>query len=194
MSKEEQYELEAPLNFGPAECKVRKRTRQDVPIWGALLIIAGLVTLFVGAYVLFFRLPRGLLVMNEDKHPASFIAERAAWHIENLTSIGDRVAGSLNNEVHTVNYLLHTIDKIRLGAHPSNLIEVDHQVANGSYWRDKPVYPHLNVYRGIQNVVVRLGRRDKPDTDHYILLNSHFDTVSMSPGNKWNATRRTKGP
>lgn len=184
MAKEEVYELEAlnapkPLYNSPKVVRIFPR---EIPLWTAALIIVGLVVLFFSAYALFFRLPRGLTQADAERHPNAFIAEHAAWHIGNLTEIGDRVAGHVNNEVHAVNYLLQAIDKIRFGAHTTNSIAVDHQIANGSYWRDKPIYSSLNVYRGIQNVVVQLGRRDDQGSDRYILLNSHFDSVSMSPG------------
>lgn len=185
MAKEE-YELEA-LNYPspyrqPTSAYKRASVRQELPIWVAALIIGGMFVLFFSAYGLFVRLPRGVKQADETKQPNRFVAERAAWTIGNLTKIGDRVAGHVNNEVHAVNFLLQQIDKIKLDAHASNLIEVDHQVANGSYWRDKAPYDHLNWYRGIQNVVVKLSRKDIPDSKHYILMNSHFDSVSMSPG------------
>lgn len=179
--EEESFELQA-LNYPSAQKSVKVRRPRQIPLWTSSIIIVCLIFLFWISYLLFFRLPRGLVVSDEEKHPNAFIAEHASWYIGNLTKIGDRVAGHMNNEVYTVNYLLQEIDKIRFEAHTANFIEVDHQISNGSYWRDKPYYSSLNVYKGIQNVVVRLGTKDKTDSDHYILLNSHFDSVSMSPG------------
>lgn len=42
----------------------------------------------------------------------------------------------------------------------------------------------MNVYRGVQNIVVKLSNINDsyPEAENYMLLNSHFDTVPMSPG------------
>lgn len=129
-------------------------------------------------------LPTGLLLQNEERFPDRFIGESAAIYIKNLTDIGDRVVGTVNNEDYAVNFLLETVDEIRRNAHVSNYIEVDHQIQDGSYYRDKIKYPQLNVYRGIQNIVVKLSKSNRSTgiDDHYILLNSHYDTVPLSPG------------
>lgn len=155
-----------------------------LPIWIAIILILSLFILFFIAYALFMSLPTGLLLQNEERFPDRFIGESAGNFIKNLTDIGDRVAGTVNNEDYTVTFLLETIEEIRRNAHASNYIEADHQVQDGSYYRDKAQYPQLNVYRGIQNVVVKLSKSNRSGTmdDHYILLNAHFDTVPLSPG------------
>lgn len=158
------------------------RFKDEIPFWVVLLIILTLASLYLAAFFLFLRLPRGLKVDEEDRYPGRFIAERAAAHVKNLTDIGDRVAGTTNNEVLAMNLILAEIDKIKQETHTSNLIEVDHQVADGSYYRDKRVYPQLNVYRGVQNIVVKLDKKQKTNSNNYILLNAHIDTVVMSPG------------
>lgn len=155
-----------------------------LPIWVAAIIISVLFILFFIAYGLFMWLPTGLLLQNEERFPDRFIGESAAIYIKNLTDIGDRVVGTVNNEDYAVNFLLETVDEIRRNAHVSNYIEVDHQIQDGSYYRDKIKYPQLNVYRGIQNIVVKLSKSNRSTgiDDHYILLNSHYDTVPLSPG------------
>lgn len=194
MAKRQEYELEPlgrsslnkarkPVNYRPIPYHRRvEHFKHQVPFWVAILIVLTLVALFCTAYFLFLRLPRGLDLSDEEHHPNRFIAERAAGHIKNLTDFGSRVAGTYNNEVLTMNLLLSEIDKIRMVAHTTNLIEVDHQTANGSYYRDKRKYPQLNVYRGVQNIVVKLDKKNQLDSDNYILLNAHVDTTVMSPG------------
>ncbi|XP_063703868.1 endoplasmic reticulum metallopeptidase 1-like [Culicoides brevitarsis] len=155
-----------------------------LPVWVALCLIVALFGLFFTAFGLFRWLPTGLLLQNEERYPDRFIGEQAAMYVKSLTDIGDRVAGTPNNEDYTVQLLLDTVEAIKKQSHESNLIEVDHQVQDGSYYRDKVHYPQLNVYRGIQNVVVKLSKANASAAmdDHYILLNAHFDTVPMSPG------------
>lgn len=174
-----------PVNYRPIPTRKVVRFKNELPLWLLFVQICVLVCLFFTAFYLFLRLPRGLELSDEEFYPNRFIAERAAAHIKNLTDIGDRVAGTANNEELAMNLILHEIDKIKQEAHTSNLIEVDRQIANGSYYRDKRVYPQVNVYRGIQNIVVKLDKKNKPTdsgVDNYILLNSHVDTVVMSPG------------
>lgn len=153
-----------------------------LPIWIAIVLIIILFNLFFLSYYLFMRLPTGLKFEHEERYPDKFIAESAARYIKNLTDIGDRVAGSGNLEK-TIQFLLDSINDIKKNVHVSNKIEVEHQIQNGSYYRDKKEYPQLNVYTNIQNVIVKLTHRDNPNCDHALLLNSHFDTVPMSPGN-----------
>lgn len=155
-----------------------------LPIWVAIILILSLFILFFIAYGLFMWLPTGLLLQNEERFPNRFIGESAGIYVKNLTDIGDRVAGTANNEDYAVMFLLDTVEEIRRNAHGSNYIEVDHQVQDGSYYRDKIQYPQLNVYRGIQNVVVKLSKSNRSAImdNHYILLNAHFDTVPLSPG------------
>lgn len=155
-----------------------------LPIWIAIIIISVLFILFFVAYGLFMWLPTGLMFHHEERYPDRFIAESAAGYIKNLTDIGDRVVGTVENEDYAVTLLLHTIEDIRRNAHASNEIEIDHQIQDGSYYRDKVHYPQLNVYRGIQNIVVKLSKSNRSEImdNNYILLNSHFDSVSLSPG------------
>lgn len=44
-----------------------------------------------------------------------------------------------------------------------------------------------NVYRNVQNVVVKLHGRDsnnKTGSNHAVMLNCHFDSVAGSPGKR----------
>lgn len=173
--------------YAPTNRRFITTFESKLPIWIAACIISVLFALFFAAFGLFRWLPTGLLLKNEERYPDRFIGESAGIFVKNLTDIGDRVAGTVNNEDYTVQFLLDTVEGIKGKSHASNRIEIDHQVQDGSYYRDKVLYPQLNVYRGIQNVVVKLSKSNgsAPD-DHYILLNAHFDTVPMSPGERHN--------
>lgn len=173
-----------PVNYRPIPHRRRSvHFKNEIPAWMMIFVAICMLGIFTLAYYLFQRLPAPLRLIDEERYPDRFIAERAAIHIKNLTDLGDRVAGTTNNEVLAMNLILAAVDKIRQEAHTSNLIEVDRQVGNGSYYRDKRVYPQLNVYRGIQNIVVKLDRKNNDEaSNNYILINAHIDTVVMSPG------------
>lgn len=57
-------------------------------------------------------------------------------------------------------------------------------VNDGHYLRTSKMYEVINLYRGVQNIVVKLSSKNVSESEekNYILLNSHFDTVPMSPG------------
>lgn len=51
----------------------------------------------------------------------------------------------------------------------------------GGYYLDD-IAGFMNVYDRAQNVIVKLHGAQN-DTEHSLLVNSHFDTVPASPGN-----------
>jgi len=50
---------------------------------------------------------------EEALHPDEFIGERAMHQLAEYSAIGNKMSGSINNEVHTVNFLLREIQKIK---------------------------------------------------------------------------------
>ncbi|KAK9707901.1 Peptidase family M28 [Popillia japonica] len=124
-----------------------------------LLAVLGLILLvFTAVIVIEKQLPPALKIIDEQKYPDRFIAERAYDHLRNLTSLGPRVAGSYVNEVLTVNLLRKEIETIITNAKKKHVIELDIQ----------------------KNVVVRVGSH--VNSPHSLLINCHFDTVVDSPG------------
>jgi Zn-dependent M28 family amino/carboxypeptidase len=93
------------------------------------------------------------------------------------------VSGSYQNEVLAVEFLNKTIQEIIATANPAHKIEFDLQKAHGSFFIpfEKHGYPVTSVYRGLQNVVVKVTPADH-EPKNYLLLNAHFDTVPTSPG------------
>lgn len=125
------------------------------------------------------QLPQPLMIDDEASNQGKFIAERAKNMLVNLTSIGPRVTGSYENEVLAVRFLKYTIESIMQSAKPVHKIEVDFQKISGSFpltFLDGMTH----VYHDVQNVVVKIGSH--MGSDHSILMNCHFDTVSDSPG------------
>lgn len=125
------------------------------------------------------QLPVGLRVEDERKYPDTFIAERAYNVLKNLTKMGPRPAGSYENEVLAVDVLKTEIENIMIGANEHHLIELDVQKASGAF-NLKFLDGMTNVYRDLQNVVVKIG--SKINSPHSLLINCHFDSVVDSPG------------
>lgn len=113
------------------------------------------------------------------------MSERAYDHIAYLSEeIGYRVAGTENNEILAVKYIVDQIKQIR--GNKSDDIELVYEVNvnDGHYLRTSKMYEVINLYRGVQNIAVKLYSKNVSESaeKNYILLNSHFDTVPMSPG------------
>ncbi|XP_063977133.1 endoplasmic reticulum metallopeptidase 1-like [Diachasmimorpha longicaudata] len=141
------------------------------------------ITFFLSVSVLIIvvekHLPEPKLMNNEGLHAGRFIAERAMNHIVNLTSLGPRVAGSYENEVLAVNYLTAVINDITAQISDNHKITVDITKHSGAFPL-KFLDGMTNVYRNVQNVIVKLGPRRW--AEHSLLLNCHFDSFVESPG------------
>lgn len=81
-----------------------------------------------------------------------------------------------------MNYIEGVIRDIASTKHPDiNLTwSIDAHSSEFSKGGRRLVY--VNVYRGVQNIVVKLEPNNVNPEYSYILLNSHFDSVPMSPG------------
>ncbi|KAG5898670.1 hypothetical protein JTB14_030620 [Gonioctena quinquepunctata] len=142
-------------------------------VFGLMLVVFSLVILIEK------QLPTGLKIADEAKNPDSFIAERAYNILKNLTEMGPRPAGSYENEVLAVNVLKKEVDNIIREANGHHVIQLDIQKASGEF-NLKFLDGMTNVYRDIQNVVVRIGSEN--ESPHSLLINCHFDSVVDSPG------------
>ncbi|XP_078574118.1 endoplasmic reticulum metallopeptidase 1-like isoform X1 [Branchiostoma floridae x Branchiostoma japonicum] len=111
--------------------------------------------------------------------PTQFSEERARRHLDAITGFGPRVAGTYQNEVLTVRYLLGEIDKIQQAAKPSHRIEVDVQRPTGYFTLDF-LSSFTHYYDNITNIVVRLS--PKKPTRHSLMINAHFDSTMGGPG------------
>lgn len=133
---------------------------------------------FAVIYPLFQALPSGIKVSEEAEKPGQFVAERAQALLLNISQIGPRLVGDVNNEVTAVNFLLGEIEKVRQVLRDDVYdMEVEVQRASGSYL----IKGFLNHYKGVQNVLVKLSSRSS-NSSSYLLVNSHFDTKPGSPG------------
>lgn len=123
------------------------------------------------------HLPNALNNKDEVNNPEAFIAERAELQLINLARIGPKVVGSVANEVTAVEFLKQQIEEVKAQASDYFQFEIDVQLATGSYVH----WSMVNMYQNIQNVVVKMSAKDST-SDHYLLINSHYDSVPGSPG------------
>nr|AAL39872.1 LP03135p [Drosophila melanogaster] len=123
------------------------------------------------------HMPRPLTRSDEASHPNSFIAQRAEDTLIELTRIGPRVVGSMANEESAVEFLRAEVAKVESEMSDLLEIEVDVQQASGAYMH----WEMVNMYQGIQNVVVKLSEKNSTN-ENYLLINSHYDSVPGSPG------------
>lgn len=81
------------------------------------------------------------------------------------------MVGSIANEENAAQFVLDYVNEIKRNSIRPDDVMVDHQLTSGVVFGSA-------MYFNIQNVVVRL----QGESDHAVLMNSHFDSVPGSPG------------
>lgn len=159
--------------------KSSKSLRAKVPWYYAPAFLLLWVALFFAVVVpLFNRLPESVTIAQESQKPNEFVAERAQLLLLSFDSIGPKVVGSIANEERTVRFLLDEVENVRAAMRADLYeLEVDVQQSSGAYMH----WNMVNMYQGVQNVVVKLSTR-RSASESYLLLNSHFDSKPGSPG------------
>ncbi|XP_034477899.1 endoplasmic reticulum metallopeptidase 1 [Drosophila innubila] len=141
---------------------------------------------FIGFWLLIYccisipasnHLPRPLTIKDEAKYPERFIAERAEMNLKSLVALGPRVVGSRENELEAVGIISSRMRTLRAERSAVHDIEIDVQVASGSYIH----WGAVNMYQSIQNIVVKISPKDSKSKT-WVLVNSHYDTVPAGPG------------
>lgn len=132
------------------------------------------------SYRFFYPFSSNNISCIQQHTPDRFIGERAQAINNRLTALGPKAVGSDANEVAAIQLLRDEFDRIRLAASDAHRLELDVQTAaSGSF----PIMATTSVYRAVQNVVVRLSPANRSaEPLKSLLINSHFDTVSVSPG------------
>lgn len=142
--------------------------------WWAIPIVLA-ISLIIGlTFIAFYKLPDPI---NDRSRNGSFIASRAKEDLQEFVDIGPKVVGSAANEQTTVQYLMKRLAQIEADSNGLYDIEIDLQKASGGFVREK----FINIYDNIQNVIVKITPKGTKYTKS-VLVNSHFDTVSDSPG------------
>ena len=111
-----------------------------------------------------------------------FLEENARAHLELITGLGARVAGSEAN-IEAENYIIYTINRIQRECLSNLKIDLDVQRVSGSFILDfvnVGIGEFTSVYQNMTNIVVKLspstGAKDS------VMVNCHYDTVIDSPG------------
>lgn len=150
--------------------------KEQISSFWFALILAVYCGIFWACHLNFNSLPTPNL--SADSSKPDFNSRIARDYLTSLTKYGPKVAGSDLNERYTVQFLLDEVQKIRETMHANHRLEVDVQVADGSI-----ALGSSSTYRGVKNVVVRLWNSEGVvDPPTCLLINSHFDTVAVSPG------------
>lgn len=160
----------------------KMKFHRPMPAVHFMAVLGLILVVFAAVIVIEKQLPTSLKISDEAKNPGRFIAERAHNILKNLTQLGPRLAGSEANEVAAVNLLKEQVQKIIDEAHENHVIELDVQRASGDFNLEF-LDGMTNVYRNLQNVVVKIGSRI--NSGHSLLINCHFDTVVDSPGESY---------
>ncbi|KAF5305113.1 hypothetical protein FQA39_LY09375 [Lamprigera yunnana] len=162
------------------EEKNLKKSIHSISFRIGFIFIALIFGLFGCVYLIDRILPSPLEITDEANYPDRFIAARAQAHLKSLTDIGPRVTGTPENEVRAVQFLTNTINKIAVFAHKTHKLELDIQTVSGSFYLDYKPDGAINVYKNVQNVIVKLHASSP--SNHSLLVNAHFDSVATSPG------------
>lgn len=162
--------------------KVSSKKKEVLPNETQHLLFLFTFYLFVSIIIITFekKLPEPLMTDKEGLYPGRFIAERAHNHLLNITYIGPRIVGSYENEVLAIKYLTNIINNIVKDANENHKILVNVTKHSGAFPL-KFLDGMTNVYRNVQNVIVKIGPH-RP-TKSSLLINCHFDTFPESPGN-----------
>ncbi|KAH8415789.1 hypothetical protein KR222_001064, partial [Zaprionus bogoriensis] len=159
--------------------KKQQDVRVKIPWYYAPAFLLVWLALFFAVVIpLYNRLPDSVTIAQEEQKPGQFVAERAQQVLLEYDRIGPKVVGSVANEEQTVAFLLAKVESVRAAMRADLYeLEVDVQQASGAYMH----WNMVNMYQGVQNVVVKLSTRGSA-SENYLLLNSHFDSKPGSPG------------
>lgn len=146
------------------------------PVWCLLFAFNGLLYLFIHFRHVTFPDP----VTIRNAKPNQFVEERARNYLLNITALGDRPVGSVENEQLVVNYLVKELIKIKENTNPAHRFELNIQRNLSGTFALEFLGEFTSYYENLQNIIVKLS--PKGGADHSLLVNCHYDTVLDSPG------------
>lgn len=145
--------------------------------WAPVYCAIWFLLFYVAAIPSFYSYPETLLVRDEHQHPDEFIGERAQMQLLGLSSIGVKLTGTVENEVHAIQFLLNEIAKIEAQSRKDLYdIEVEVQYSSGDFM----LWGMACSYHNVSNVIVKLSPKNT-QSESYLLVNSHFDSEVGSP-------------
>lgn len=145
--------------------------------WSAVFCSVWFLLFYTVCIPSFYSYPDTLLMRDEKHHVDEFIGERAQMQLLGLANIGLKLVGSVENEVHAVNYLVNEIEKIKAAAR-NDLYDIEFEVqkTSGNFMLWKMATSYVNV----SNVIVKISAKNST-SQNYLLINSHFDSEVGSP-------------
>ncbi|KAA0200220.1 Endoplasmic reticulum metallopeptidase 1, partial [Fasciolopsis buskii] len=120
-------------------------------------------------------------VTNEEKH-VRFSSDNARIHLQKITSLGPRPAGSSANELLAADYLRRELQNIALSAGLLGpTVTFDEQVASYSSFQ---AGFHVSAYNNLRNFLLRIDSSTPHEnsTKRAFLINCHYDSAVESPG------------
>ncbi len=108
-----------------------------------------------------------------------FSTANARRHLQKITDIGIRNAGTVSNDILTRDIILEAIAEIKKEASNKINLEVSVQHPSGSFYLDF-LGGMTHIYDNLTNVIVRFNQNNRP-VKHSLLLNCHFDSAIGSP-------------
>ncbi|VDP21740.1 unnamed protein product [Echinostoma caproni] len=135
--------------------------------------IKSLVIIFIGAvYVCSLRHSCTINVKKQTFELLHFSSDNARVHLQRVTSLGPRPAGSNANELSAADYLRRELLNIaRIATHSGMKVEFDEQVSNYSSFQTGF---HVSAYNNLRNFLLKFHAT--------FLSNCHYDSAVESPG------------
>ncbi|KAG4075302.1 hypothetical protein HA402_003093 [Bradysia odoriphaga] len=148
-------------------------------LWWLPVVVLPWCILYLLVLLNYRALPTPLTINDEEEvsNANKFIADRAQELNREFASIGPKVFGSFENEELALEFLKQELDYIIAERNPVHDISYDIQKSSGSLQIDKTTA----LYTDIQNFVVKFSPASA-STNHSLLVNTHFDSVPVSPG------------
>ncbi|XP_037954984.1 endoplasmic reticulum metallopeptidase 1 [Teleopsis dalmanni] len=145
--------------------------------WAPVYCAIWFLLFYVAVIPSFYSYPETLLIRDEHKYPDQFIGERAQIQLLELASIGIKLTGTVENEVHAINFLRKEIEKIKASARTDLYdIDVNVQYSSGKFM----LWGMATSYHNVSNVIVKISPKNSK-SESYLLVNSHFDSEVGSP-------------
>lgn len=166
----------------------KKRSQPLINNKGWILIFSAYFSVFLAVfYCDIIRFPAPVSVESlknyEGRRSSQFSEERARNFVVDLSNIGSKIAGSYENEVAALEYIVMHLKYIKNHVKAVNKIDIDVQKTSGCFpltFRDGM----MSCYRDITNIIARIG--PKKSTNKSLLINCHYDSVPSSPGKRTN--------
>ena len=143
-----------------------------------LIVFIGTLTYAVYISDLYLPTPKSLKAPDNE-----FSGMRARKHLNAITKLGPRPAGSYENDVLAVDYIKAEIDKIKVTVNPKYDFEMQIQTPTGSFAfiRELINFGMTNAYANITNILVKLSPKQAKKNIN-VLVNAHFDSVPKTEG------------